>query len=108
MELGPEDTVEYWLNRFRSPDRKFEKTFSEIRDFAFKEFSALDSDDDGFLSQVELTEALDSGDFNLKQRGFITFLLKRINDIEQTYIEKWADSRRGISLVDLQEYFADD
>jgi hypothetical protein len=106
MELGPKDTIEYWCNRFRTRDFKPDETFGEIKEFAFKEFAALDEDQDGFLSKSELTKALDSGEFNLKQRGFISFLLRRIADIEETYIEQWADWRKGISLVDVQEYFA--
>jgi hypothetical protein len=108
MELGPEDTIEYWFDRFRKRDFKLDETFGEIKEFAFKEFAALDQDEDGFLSKEELTSALDSGEFNLKQRGFINFLLRRITDIEETYIEQWADWRKGISLVDVQEYFASD
>jgi Ca2+-binding EF-hand superfamily protein len=108
VELGPEDTIEYWFNRFHSRDVKPDAAFEEIKEFAFKEFAALDQDDDGFLSKTELTTALDSGEFNLKQKGFINFLLKRIGVIEETYIEQWADWRKGISLVDVQEYFARD
>jgi hypothetical protein len=106
MELGPEDTVEGWLNRFHSREGRPDETFEQIKEFAFKEFAALDRDEDGFLSKSELVEALDSGEFSLKQRGFINFLLRRIQDIEETYIEEWADWRKGISLVDVQEYFS--
>jgi hypothetical protein len=93
VELGPEDTIEYWFNRFHSRDVKPDAAFEEIKEFAFK---------------TELTTAMDSGEFNLKQKGFINFLLKRIGVIEETYIEQWADWRKGISLVDVQEYFARD
>jgi hypothetical protein len=55
---------------------------------------------------LELAEAFDSGVYNLQQRAFITFLLRRIKDIEPTYREEWAKGKRGISLVDIQEYFA--
>ena|SRR5215469_16327936 len=106
MELGPEDTVEYWCNRFHVREFKPDAAFEEIKEFAFKEFESLDEDKDGFLSKAELSKALDSGEFNLKQKGFINFLLKRIGAIEETYIEQWDDWRKGISLVDVQEYFA--
>ncbi len=101
-----EERIENWLKTYHFGGIKIGNTFAEIKDFAFKFFRTLDADDDGFLSELELEEAFDSGDYDLRQRAFISFLLKRIQDIEPTYREEWARGKRGISLVDIQEYFA--
>jgi hypothetical protein len=104
--MAPEERIEDWLKTYCLGGIKIGNAFAEIKEFAVQFFNILDADEDGFLSELELAEAFDSGVYNLQQRAFITFLLRRIKDIEPTYREEWAKGKRGISLVDIQEYFA--
>jgi hypothetical protein len=104
--MAPEEQITDWLKTFRIGGIKIGDTFSEIKAFAFDFFEALDADGDGFLTDQELEDALESKTYDLRQKAFISFLIRRIEDIESTYEEEWAEGRRGISLVDLQEYFA--
>jgi hypothetical protein len=101
-----QERIEDWLKTYRTEGVKVDNTFAELKEFAFKFFRTLDTDDDGFLSELELTEAFACQDYNLQQRSFLSLLIRRIQDIEPAYKEEWAKGNRGISLVDIQEYFA--
>ncbi len=108
MPIGSEEQFKELARTFEVGGVSITDTFDEIKRFAFKSFTDLDRNEDGFLSADELKEAFESNKFDLRQRAFISFLLRRIADIESTYSEEWAPHKRGISLVDLQEYFAAD
>jgi hypothetical protein len=107
MTVADTSTFELWVDRFHLRGVTVDQLFAEIKIFAFEQFAHLDKDSDGFISQPELEQALSSDGFSVKQRAFVSFLLRRIEEIRDTYKEEWAaGGRQGISLVDLQEYFA--
>jgi hypothetical protein len=101
-----DNTLETWVDRFHLCGVEVEKVFLEVKEFAFEQFAHLDADQDGFISEPELKEALNYPDFSIKQKAFVTFLLRRSEMVSKSYKEEWADGRKGISLVDIQEYFA--
>jgi len=100
------NTYQTWVDRFHLCGVEVEKVFLEVKDFAFEQFAHLDADKDGFISELELKEAQALKEYSVKQKAFITFLLRRIESVSNSYKEEWADGRKGISLVDIQEYFA--
>lgn len=79
----------------------------EIKWFAYNCFDDLDTDKDGFLDRNEIKAALDSPDTDWREKSYLTFLLRRLDDIQSAYKEEWPDDARdGFSRTDIQEYFA--
>jgi len=106
MDIVESNSLQTWVDRFHLAGVEVDKVFGELKEFAFEQFNKLDSDDDGFITEAELQNALSSPDFSIKQRAFVTFLLRRVEIVSNSYDEGWAHGRTGISLVDIQEYFA--
>ncbi len=81
-------------------------TFEEVKNFAYSCFDALDKNGDGFVSRQELDEALrDNNSWDWRDRSYICFLLRRLDDIKVAYHDENAESIDGISRADIQEYF---
>lgn len=80
-------------------------TLDEIKAFAFACFDRLDENKDGFVTRDELKHALDNSKTDWRSKSFISFLLRRIDDIKDAYEEEWAPNHEGISRADIQEYF---
>lgn len=80
-------------------------SFNDIKVFAYGAYDKLDVDGDGFVCQTELTNAFTDPQLGWREKSFLLFLMRRIDDISAAYAEEWADDKKGISRVDLQEYF---
>ncbi len=80
-------------------------TFDEIKRFAFHAFTIMDNDGDGFITKEELTAALQDKALSWRERSFVSFLLRRVDDIKDSFNEEWAPDNEGISRADIQEYF---
>lgn len=81
-------------------------TLNEVKSFAYECFDQIDTDGDGFLSRAELDNALKSDLWKWREKSFICFLLRRIDDISESYDEEWDCAKHdGISRADIQEYF---
>lgn len=94
-----------WYKRQSPSGIRVADTLDEIKEFAFSTFDSLDKDKNGFISKVELQEALISKTYDWRQRSYISFLLRRIEDIADSYDEEWTSEKEGISRTDIQEYF---
>ena len=77
----------------------------EIKSFAYSSFDTIDKNGDGFISEDELRSALMDDFIPWRQKAYISFLLRRINDVQSSYKEEWAPDHDGISRADIQEYF---
>lgn len=84
---------------------KVADTLKEIKEFAYKTFDQIDEDSNGFISRTELQKALINPDLDWRERSYISFLLRRIEDIASAFEEEWDSKDDGISKVDIQEYF---
>lgn len=93
-----------WL-RSQSSGINIGDSLAEIKDFAYKTFDQLDQDGDGFLSQAELNNAFTDPIMGWREKSFLLFLMRRVDDIASAYSEEWAPKGNGFSRVDLQEYF---
>lgn len=81
-------------------------TLDEVKTFAYECFDLLDKDGDGFLTKGELNEAMTSDRFKWREKSFLCFMLRRIDDISESYDEEWDCKKgEGISRADIQEYF---
>lgn len=81
-------------------------TLEEVKNFAYKCFDALDKNDDGFVSRQELNEALqDSTHWDWRERSYVCFLLRRLDDIKSAYNDEFSNDVDGVSRADIQEYF---
>jgi hypothetical protein len=81
-------------------------TLDEVKTFAYECFDMLDKDGDGFISKGELNEAVNNDRFKWREKSFICFLLRRVEDIAEAYDEEWDCKKgEGISRADIQEYF---
>ena len=94
-----------WYKRQSPSGIRVADTLDEIKQFAYSTFDNLDKDGNGFISKSELQEALVSKDYDWRERSYISFLLRRIDDISEAYEEEWDSKEEGISKVDIQEYF---
>ena len=81
-------------------------TLDEVKNFAYECFDMLDKDGDGFITKGELNEAMNNDRFKWREKSFVCFLLRRIEDISEAYEDEW-DCKKGdgISRADIQEYF---
>ncbi|MBX9666904.1 MAG: hypothetical protein K2X93_04760 [Candidatus Obscuribacterales bacterium] len=81
-------------------------TLDEVKSFAFECFDRLDHNRNGFLSRTELMEAVTDERWGIRERSYICFLLRRLNDIAEAYSEEWHCAQTdGVSRTDIQEYF---
>lgn len=80
-------------------------SLNDIKVFAYGAYDSLDADGDGFVTQTELSNAFTDPSAGWREKSFLLFLIRRIEDIAAAYTEEWAEDKRGISRVDLQEYF---
>lgn len=81
------------------------ESLNDIKVFAYGAYDSLDQDSDGFVTQTELANAFTDPSAGWREKSFLLFLIRRIDDIAAAYDEEWAENMRGISRVDLQEYF---
>ncbi|CAN5950949.1 unnamed protein product [Sphagnum jensenii] len=70
MPIGSEEQFKELARTFEVGGVSITDTFDEIKRFAFKSFTDLDRNEDGFLSADELKEAFESNKFDLRQRAF--------------------------------------
>lgn len=87
----------------RSPE--IIERLEEIKAFAYSSFDRIDANKDGFISEKELQEAIMDEDTPWRQKSYLTFLLRRLSDVQSAYTEEWAPDQPGISRSDIQEYF---
>ncbi len=101
-----DDDDRAWLKRpATSGGIRVADTLHEIKDFAYKTFDQIDEDRNGFISRTELQNALIKPDLDWRERSYISFLLRRLEDIASAFKEEWESKDDGISKVDIQEYF---
>ncbi|MBZ0185145.1 MAG: hypothetical protein K8F91_02760 [Candidatus Obscuribacterales bacterium] len=94
-----------WHSQRKTGGLRVADTLDEIKAFAYKTFDLLDSDNNDFISRAELSNALLSPELDWRERSYVGFLLRRIEDIADSYVEEWETSEVGISRADIQEYF---
>jgi hypothetical protein len=80
-------------------------SLNDIKVFAYGAYDKLDQDADGFVTKAELSNGFTDPSVGWREKSFLLFLIRRIEDIAAAYTEEWADEKCGISRVDLQEYF---
>jgi len=80
-------------------------SLKDIKIFAYGAYDTLDADGDGFVTKSELSNAFTDPALGWREKSFLLFLIRRIDDIAAAYKEEWAEDQKGISRVDLQEYF---
>ena len=80
-------------------------TLNEIKQFAYTTFEQIDKDGNGFISKEELQEVLVGSTLGWRERSYVSFLIRRIDDIAAAYEEEWQSENAGISRADIQEYF---
>lgn len=95
-----------WYKRCTGEGINLRETLDEIKWFAYRCFDDLDTDKDGFLEREEIRAALDSPSIGWREKSYLTFLLRRLDDIQVAYSEEWHhDKHHGITRTDIQEYF---
>lgn len=80
-------------------------SLNDIKVFAYGAYDKLDQDADGFVTKAELSSGFTDPDVGWREKSFLLFLIRRIDDIAAAYDEEWSDNKCGMSRVDLQEYF---
>ncbi len=94
-----------WYRCTPSSGIRIADTLDEVKSFAYDSFDRLDKNNDGFVSRQELNEVLHDHRWSWRDRSYVSFLLRRLDDIKAAYDEEWGDDVDGISRVDIQEYF---
>ncbi|HEY9787661.1 MAG TPA: hypothetical protein V6D17_19895 [Candidatus Obscuribacterales bacterium] len=94
-----------WMKKRNTGGIDISQTFEDIKMYALEMFDSIDQDGDGFLSKAELESAYGEETLEWREKSFIGFLIQRIDDIEKAFNEEWAPNAKGISRMDLQEYF---
>ncbi len=95
-----------WYMRCTGEGINLREKLDEIKWFAYQCFDQLDLDKDGFLERDEIKKAIDNPDLGWREKSYLTFLLRRLEDIQSAYNEEWHDdTRHGITRTDIQEYF---
>lgn len=103
MPDGDDDSS--WYAQRTTGGLRISDTLDEIKAFAYRAFDELDVDRDGFISRSELEAVLAGRTLASRERSFVSFLLRRLEDIESAYKEEWTQGGEGISRADIQEYF---
>lgn len=80
-------------------------SLNDIKVFAYGAYDRLDQDADGFVTKAELSNGFTDPELGWREKSFLLFLIRRLDDIAAAYEEEWAEDQQGISRVDLQEYF---
>lgn len=101
------DTEKEWYDAKRlGHGLRVADTLDEVKTFAFESFDRLDKNADGFISKAELVEAMNDDRWGWREKSYICFMLRRIDDIQEAYDEQWScQKQEGISRADVQEYF---
>lgn len=93
-----------WL-RARQDGIQVKSSLEDVKEFAYKVFDQLDIDGDGFVTCAELSNNFTNPATGWREKSFLLFLIRRMDDISSAYEEEWAGDKQGMSRVDLQEYF---
>jgi hypothetical protein len=94
-----------WFSAYKPNGVQVANQLDEVKEFAFASFAMLDRDGDGFIDKYELAAALQDPKLGVREKSFVGFLLRRLDDIKDAYHEEWISGHEGISRVDIQEYF---
>lgn len=110
IEIGDDGVAQPNPNIWKNPMAasggiNVSETFKDIHDFAIKTFDSLDQDGDGFLTRVELNYAVANDLTGWREKSFLIFLMRNLENIQKAFKEEWVPDERGISRMDLQEYF---
>lgn len=80
--------------------------FAHARDYAKKNFSALDADSDGHVTEDELDATLEAGGLDADQIHKIQTLKKLSGDLEEGHDDEIGDENDGFTDKDLDDYWS--
>lgn len=76
-----------------------------MTNYGTENFSKLDADGDGFLTNSELEEALKDSSLKDNEKQAIERMKKQIANIEEASNDEWGDESKGITKEDLKKYW---
>lgn len=97
-------TQKTWLSSFGESSTSIVSNLTQIREYAHLAFDRLDKDNNGFIEQNELVQALTDKQLSEDERSFVEFLLSNRKQIADATDED-CPHPAGISKQDIEAYF---